>query len=95
VAENKSESDLTSIAEAYQAYASLMNFAATTEDPSLGGQFLYVGELTTTAVVLLSQPILPEPLPWPLRPTPPRSARHNAKALPTFWSTRSMKLYVY
>jgi len=45
VAENKSESDLTSIAEAYQAYASLMNFAATTEDPSLGGQFLYVGEL--------------------------------------------------
>jgi urocanate hydratase len=45
VAENTSETVLTSIAEVYQAYAGLMHFAAATEDPSLGGQFLYAGEL--------------------------------------------------
>jgi len=45
VAENTSQTVLTAIAEVYQAYASLINLAAATEDPSLGGQFLYVGEL--------------------------------------------------
>jgi urocanate hydratase len=45
VPENTSETILTSVAEVYQAYASLMHFAAASEDPSLGGQFLYVGEL--------------------------------------------------
>lgn len=45
VAEDTSETVLTSIAEAYQAYAGLMHFAPATDDPSLGGKLHYVGEL--------------------------------------------------
>jgi urocanate hydratase len=36
---------LNLIAQAYQSYASLMRFASSTDDPNLGGQLLYVGEL--------------------------------------------------
>ncbi len=40
-----SEAALTSIAEVHRAYASLTHFVAPSEDPSLGGKLLYVGEL--------------------------------------------------
>lgn len=43
--ESSSASTLNSIAQVWRAYTSLMPFAPASDDPNLGGQLLYVGDL--------------------------------------------------